>query len=115
MLNRGQPPFHWLEPSEVGPRRRRGGRSGLLGLNTLDAAEADDVPLTWRLADASVEQLAALEAVMRRCLSKEPHDRPHLADIQLQLQRAVRGDPSTSASGREDGGGDASTWPRPAY
>ncbi len=89
VLSGGAIPFHWLDPSAVKAMRLMGGRRGLLGLHTLEAAAADDVAVEWRVSGASQSQLDALVGVMAGCLSAEPRDRPGLTDIQSQLQRVL--------------------------
>ncbi len=98
MLSGGQVPFHWLKPAQVLVMRTMPGRRGFLGMSTIEAAEADDIPLEWRVTGWPTAQLDALVALMKQCLSKEPRDRPLLADVQSQLQRVLSGGDAMGAT-----------------
>ena len=67
-------------------------------MNTLEAAEADDIPVEWRVTGLSKAQLDALVVLMKQCLSKEPRDRPLLGDVQSQLQRVLSGGDAMGAT-----------------
>ncbi len=102
VLSGGQLPFHWLKPLQVMALRTLPGRRGLLGMNTLEAAEVDDMPLEWRVAGASPAQLDALVALMKQCLSTDPRDRPLLDDVQSHLRRVCATGSATYAMFRRE-------------
>ncbi len=87
VLTGGLVPFYWLGPAGARAMRKLGGRRGLLGMSTLEAADADDERIVWRVAEAPTASLSALVELLASCLHTDPRCRPLIRDVCSELDK----------------------------